>query len=82
MEKMGEGGIYIGNSSFWEGIFTQIPGARRGFRKSPRARRAARGDFQNPRTGDGDLGKIPDQKPEFYTYFLYRFTTSSKLLFY
>ena len=35
----------------------------------PRARRAARGDFENPRTGDGDLGKIHDHKPEFCTYF-------------
>ena len=35
----------------------------------PRARRAARGDFQNPRAGDGDLGKIHDHKPEFCTYF-------------
>ena len=61
--------IYIENSGFWEGILAQIPGARRGFLKSPRARRAARGDFKNPRTGDGDLGKIPDQKPEFCTYF-------------
>ena len=34
-----------------------------------RARRAARGDFQNPRTGDGDLVKIHDHKPEFCTYF-------------
>ena len=61
--------IYIENSGFWEGILAQIPGARRGFWKSPRARRAARRDFQNPRTGDGDLGKIPDHKPEFCTYF-------------
>ena len=61
--------FYIENSGFWEGILAQIPGARRGFWKSPRARRAARGDFQNPRTGDGDLDKIPDQKPEFCTYF-------------
>ena len=61
--------IYIENSGFWEGILAQIPGARRGFWKSPRARRAARGDFQNPRTGDGDLGKIHDHKPEFCTYF-------------
>ena len=62
-------GIYIGNSGFWEGIFTQIPGARRGFWKSPRARAAARRDFQNPRRADEDLGKIHDHKPEFSTYF-------------
>ena len=37
----------------------------------PRERRAARGDFKNPQTGDGDLGKIPDQKPEFCTYFFF-----------
>ena len=40
-----------------------------GFWKSPRARRAAQGDFQNTRTGVGDLGKIHDHKPEFCTYF-------------
>ena len=38
-------------------------------RSEGRARRVARGDFQNHRTGDGDLDKIPDQKPEFCTYF-------------
>ena len=44
-----------------------VPEGRSG---GPRARRAARGDFQNPRTGDGDLQvKIPEQKPEFYIYF-------------
>ena len=49
------------------GVRREAPnGGRSG---GPRARRAARGDFQNPRTGDGDLDKIPDQKPEFCTYF-------------
>ena len=49
------------------GVRREAPnGGRSG---GPRARRAARGDFQNPRTGDGDLGKIHDHKPEFCTYF-------------
>ena len=45
----------------------------------PRARRAAQGDFQNPRTGDGDLGKIPDQKSEFCTYFFLILGTKSEI---
>ena len=49
------------------GVRREAPnGGRSG---GPRARRAARGDFQNPRTGDGDLAKIPEQKTEFCTYF-------------
>ena len=49
------------------GVRREAPnGGRSG---GPRARRAARGDFQNPRTGDGDLVKIHDHKPEFCTYF-------------
>ena len=35
-----------------------------GLRSAPRARRAARGDFQNPRTGD-DLGKSPIKNLNF-----------------
>ena len=30
---------------------------------------AAQNNFQNPRTGDGVLGKIHGHKPEVYTYF-------------
>ena len=38
----------------------------------PRARRAARGDFQNPRTGDGDLGESPIKNQNFvHIFFMY-----------
>ena len=43
--------IYIENSGFWEGILAQIPGARRGFLKSPRAARRARGPERRPEWG-------------------------------
>ena len=68
--------MYIGNSGFWEGVFTQIPGARIG------------GDFENPR-GHGVLPKgifkitgrtkgiwlkIQDQKPDFCKYIFFSFS--------
>ena len=43
--------IYIRNSGFCEGIFIQIPGAWRGFWKSPRAARRARGAERRPERG-------------------------------
>ena len=73
--------IYIENSGFCEGIFTQIPWARRGFWKFPRARRAARGNFQNPRTGDGDLGKSPIKNQNFvHIFFIYNLLPISFIL--
>ena len=56
---------------FWKSPRASATASVRRFapHSGPRARRAALGDFQNPRTGDGDLGKIPDQKHEFCTYF-------------
>ena len=35
----------------------------------PRARRGARGDFQNPRTDEGDLTENPPTKSKLCTYF-------------
>ena len=43
--------IYIENSDFVEGIFAQIPRVRRGFEKSPRAPRRARGPERRPERG-------------------------------
>ena len=68
------------------GVRREAPnGGRSG---GPRARRGARGDFQNPRTGDGDLAKNPRSKTrilyiffhiQFITYILY---TNLKVLAY
>ena len=65
--KIPEGSTPCPRAGAEAGVRREAPnGGRSG---GPRARRAARGDFQNPRTGDGDLGKIHDHKPEFCTYF-------------
>ena len=56
--------IYIGYSGFSEGIFAQIPRSPEGIWKTPRARQRARGVFQIPDRAEGDLAKIPDEKPE------------------
>ena len=37
----------------------------RGRNGGPRSRRASRGDFQNPRTGEGDLDENPGPKTRF-----------------
>ena len=52
------------------GNFENPPGAARHAREAGVRREAPSGgrtggDFQNSRTGDGDLGEIPDEKPEF-----------------
>ena len=76
--------IEIENSGFWEGILAQIPRDQRNFENSQeqhavpkvqsgglRAMPTVRRNFQNPRLGDGDLGKILEEKIEFCSYFLY-----------
>ena len=65
--KIPEGSSPCPRAGAEAGVRREAPnGGRSG---GPRARRAARGVFQNPRTGDGDLAKNADQKPEFCTYF-------------
>ena len=48
----------------------------------PGARRAVRGDFQNLRTGDWDLTKIPDQKHKFCIYFFLSCLTTEQYEYY
>ena len=75
--KIPEGSTPCPRAGAEAGVRREAPnGGRSG---GPRARRAARGDFQNPRTGDGDLGKIPDQKSEFCIYFFLIIGTNSRI---
>ena len=79
--------LFIGDSGFFEGIFTQIPSkseeifkTTRVSRKGPRvvapmARAGCQRGFENTQRAEGDLVKIPDKKPESCAYFFLLFLT-------
>ena len=68
--KIPEGSTPCPRAGAEAGVRREAPNGGRSV--GPRARRAARGDFQNPRTGDGDLGKSPIKNQNFvHIFFMY-----------